>query len=572
MKKNNIIKSLLLAAALLPLSTIQAEEVEISNFDDYQAFVSRVTQGEDELNAKLTGDFNAQGVCLTTYRGTFDGNGHTIMGISNSRNYAGFVSRLYGTVKNLTIKNAQFEGEYIAGGIAAIMDEGATIENCSVYGSIESDYAGGIVGMIDPNVSSPATITNCKFYGKINTEYYGGGIVGYIPQKPATITGCECYGRVEYTVTPGNSDRRLGLIIGIIVNNSEVTLTNNYYNTATAFISNQGVMSQRAIGEINNNANVADAANQYEGKLLGYAVKLYDSSTSSLEQYTADKEFALEGELVTVTAIPQRYENYRYCIRESYPRVHLSYDPSVAQSRAAAPGIKQFIPTTSIGNDQYTFTMPAGNIIVEAKSDPMLNIKTPKQWNTLYNYDYAITEGYTPARYYKVVDGFKAYTVTDINMQTGTITLSEPLEYVLFNTPMLIERTDNSQEAFWLPQVFPEEAPELVCSEMYIGNKENKEFSYAEAFFLTDGVFLLCEESILPQGRCYIGMPDVSNEHARELHIVKGGETTGINDKGIVNSERLADAAGFYTIGGQLIAAPTKPGLYIKNGKKIVIK
>lgn len=570
MKKYNIKSLLLTAAALLPLSTLQAETVEIGSFNDYLAFANRIYNGEESLDAVMTNDFYAQGVILTNYRGTFDGQGHTITGISSS-NFGCFIENLYGTVKNLTIKNAKLDGNEYAGGIAGHVHGGAKIENCNVEGQIDGRYVGGIAGIVSDGVGT-VIINNCTFKGIISTAYcYGGGIVGCIDQQNTTISGCTNYGRVIYNVTPGWTYRKMGAIVGAIYN-SEVTMTNNAYNTASAIIVDQGVItSPRAIGGIDDN-NVADVVGQYEGKMLGYVVKLYDSSSSSLEQYTADKEFALEGELVTVTAIPQRYENYRYCIRESYPRAHLSYDPSVAQSRAATPGIKQFIPTTSIGNDQYTFTMPAGNIIVEAKSDPMLNIKTPKQWNTLYNYDYAISEGYTPARYYKVVDGFKAYTVTDINMQTGTITLSEPLEYVLFNTPMLIERTDNSQEAFWLQQVFPEEAPELVCSEMYIGNKENKEFSYAEAFFLTDGVFRLCEGSILPQGRCYIGMPDVSNEHARELHIVKGGETTGINDKGIVNSERLADAAGFYTIGGQLIAAPTKPGLYIKNGKKIVIK
>ena len=53
---------------------------------------------------------------------------------------------------------------------------------------------------------------------------------------------------------------------------------------------------------------------------------------------------------------------------------------------------------------------------------------------------------------------------------------------------------------------------------------------------------------------------------ARALEIVFG-ETTGIN---MVNGEE-AKVNGFYNLQGQRVAAPAK-GLYIVNGKKVIIK
>ena len=48
-------------------------------------------------------------------------------------------------------------------------------------------------------------------------------------------------------------------------------------------------------------------------------------------------------------------------------------------------------------------------------------------------------------------------------------------------------------------------------------------------------------------------------------------ETTGLSEKGIVNSEKFATAT-WYDLNGRKVAAPTKKGIYIMNGKKVVVK
>ena len=52
------------------------------------------------------------------------------------------------------------------------------------------------------------------------------------------------------------------------------------------------------------------------------------------------------------------------------------------------------------------------------------------------------------------------------------------------------------------------------------------------------------------------------------------GETTAIeSEKVTVNSEKFAAATVWYTIDGRrLTKAPTQKGLYIHNGKKVVMK
>ena len=65
-------------------------------------------------------------------------------------------------------------------------------------------------------------------------------------------------------------------------------------------------------------------------------------------------------------------------------------------------------------------------------------------------------------------------------------------------------------------------------------------------------------------GKAYLEI--AKGEGARNLAIVIAGETTGI--KAI---ETAKAANGIFNINGQRIAAPQK-GLYIVNGKKVVIK
>ena len=65
--------------------------------------------------------------------------------------------------------------------------------------------------------------------------------------------------------------------------------------------------------------------------------------------------------------------------------------------------------------------------------------------------------------------------------------------------------------------------------------------------------------------RCYFEYP--SGGHARSFTIDEEGGTTGIN---AVNGEGFM-VNGYYNLNGQRVAQPTK-GLYIVNGKKVVIK
>jgi hypothetical protein len=130
------------------------------------------------------------------YTGTFDGAGHqvdyvTMKTETGNTSNLGFIARLTGTVKNLTIgKNSTFvapDGE-ATGSVVGALTEGGRIINCHSYASVTGHrYIGGIVGRIGYIIDEAGKlVVGCSFSGTISYDSgsyvydkYVGGIVGF---------------------------------------------------------------------------------------------------------------------------------------------------------------------------------------------------------------------------------------------------------------------------------------------------------------------------------------------------------------------------------------------------------
>ena len=85
------------------------------------------------------------------YKGTFDGNGHTISGLyyhNQDRDYVGLFGRTAegAVIRNLGLVNSFFAGDYYVGGLVGVHD--GLLENCYYSGGILGDSdVGGLVGL-----------------------------------------------------------------------------------------------------------------------------------------------------------------------------------------------------------------------------------------------------------------------------------------------------------------------------------------------------------------------------------------------------------------------------------------
>ncbi len=214
----------------------------LANAEDLKAFRDLVNaEDSSSLCARLTADidlgneewepFNSKsGYVTTAYAGVFDGDGHTIRGLSINATTAnqGLFSVINGaTVKNLNVKGNVTSTKGYVGGIVGKIQQG-NVENCSFSGTVTTDVTGsnGYVGGIAGYAGNTATKTQtASISGCVNTDRITGGVAG-------GIVGYAVYTEIESCYNTGaiNGTSRAGGIAGQLQNNCTAT---HCYNIGT---------------------------------------------------------------------------------------------------------------------------------------------------------------------------------------------------------------------------------------------------------------------------------------------------------------------------------------------------
>lgn len=192
MKTNRIIASLLSAILcvniLFPgvkaLAVEASNTIYVSSAEDLISLSRKCSldtwsQGKTII---LNNDIDLTGTALTaipTFGGSFDGQGHTISGLS----LTGYGSQqgLFryvqegALVKKLTVRGTVTPTgtKTTVGGVAG--SNSGTLQNCVFVGTVRGDkYVGGIAGINE----AKGLISNCSAQGIVYGEHYAGGIAG----------------------------------------------------------------------------------------------------------------------------------------------------------------------------------------------------------------------------------------------------------------------------------------------------------------------------------------------------------------------------------------------------------
>ena len=195
-----------LTAAKDPGYTIEGNgSYTVTSADGLMHVADLVNGGKTDINITLDKNIDLTGKGWTpigtdydnSYKGTFDGGGHTITGLTFTTNdeYAGLFGWLNraGTVKNVVMEGVQITSNQIYGGsIGGVVGSGwGTIENCSVSGSVSGTvYVGGVVG-----VQIGGSITGCSSSATVKGTVDVGGVAGQT-NSSATLTACYATGNV----------------------------------------------------------------------------------------------------------------------------------------------------------------------------------------------------------------------------------------------------------------------------------------------------------------------------------------------------------------------------------------
>ena len=212
----------LLAAAKDLGYTIESDgSYTVTSADGLMNIAELVNGGKSDINITLDTDIDLTGKDWTpigtdydnSYKGTFDGGGHTITGLTFTTNdeYAGLFGRLNraGTVKNVVMEGVQITSNQIDGGsIGGVVGSSwGTIENCSVSGSVSGTvYVGGVVG-----AQIGGSITGCSSSATVKGTVDVGGVAGQT-NSSATLTACYATGNVIIEMDPKKNIAGGGLV------------------------------------------------------------------------------------------------------------------------------------------------------------------------------------------------------------------------------------------------------------------------------------------------------------------------------------------------------------------------
>ncbi len=171
------------------------------------------------------------------------------------------------------------------------------------------------------------------------------------------------------------------------------------------------------------------------------------------------------------------------------------------------------------------------------------------------------------------VEGVKLYTITAVDVANKQVVLSGELTVVDSQTPFIIAN-EGQADATIVLAVAAGTPTEVTVAPEFKGTLDAKTFTAddmaaADYYTLHGSNFVWTPDAgTIGANKCWIELPKSGDAPAPSLAIVGGEGTTGINSL----TPALSEGEGvYYDLSGRRVAQPTK-GLYIINGKKVVLK
>ena len=158
------------------------------------------------------------------FKGTLDGDGHSVSGIyvNSNEHYQGFVGYLgvNGIIQNIGVKESYVKGVFSTGGVCG-QNDGLMI-NCYNSGNVTgSYYVGGVCGRSTGTDNEYSFLTNCYNTGKVTGHESVGGVCG-LNTSHGPISNC-------YNIGSVTGSFKFGSVCG----HNDHTVTNCYYLEGT---------------------------------------------------------------------------------------------------------------------------------------------------------------------------------------------------------------------------------------------------------------------------------------------------------------------------------------------------
>ena len=511
----------------------EAKPYLIKTIDDLNKLSADVNSGTNYSGKyfRLENDLDYSGVTVdggsnftpigwaTDFYGNFDGQGHTISGVmiestAGSQGIFGTIGTA-ATVKNLVIANSNITGGNNTGAVVGMAN--GNIENCHVLGDViiaGTGYNhGGIAGYGNVIACTSAAIISA-------TDTPAGGIVG-----SGDANNCLYYG----TILPTDASTIGTLSYGYVTNYQTYDATTTSHEYVRVYDADPGIMGTATKTYADTGYKVYGKGVSYGGKFYTAVVAMTEDGITNLTAYAGKKIDVAFGRSFDALGTSTGVHAATICLPFSF-----------AKPDASVGTFYTFDGVTGSGDD-YTVTMTEVSGTEITAGTPYMFVPAGSGATVFENAAFTVpSEGFTAA----------GKTEVDSWAFTGTYT-----------------------KQTW------------ASGQTRLYGFAGKNFQTGGTDLNDIGAFRRFDYGTTAAFRCYLMAPGTAGARTRgsgaalpeSMRVVlKGadGSITGIGTIDTMTGEATLDGNGpWYTLGGQYLQGkPSRPGIYIHNGKKVVIK
>ena len=206
----------------------------------------------------------------------------------------------------------------------------------------------------------------------------------------------------------------------------------------------------------------------------------------------------------------------------------------------------------------YTFDMPDADVTFTIQKAAWVEMFEEQTYATYYN----------PNEDMAVPMGMTAYIVTGISEDGTKVTVS-PVSYIKAGVAVLVEKDKTTEVS---------ETTDFSGSKMAYSDPETpaKPSATDKWYVIYNNKFVkVTAGTEVSGGKCYLNLNGTSSSGTRSYYDIDGSDgTTALREvkSEEVKGEKWGDGEWFTLQGRRLSAKPTKSGLYLHNGIKVVIK
>ena len=427
-----------------------------------------------------------------------------------------------------------------------------TITASTTYTSGEGTVSvGGIAGY----VYSGCEVTECEATSvTINAHHSNGssnagGIAGFF--EGSNLKDNTVKGTTSISTTDAAANFKAGAIVGEISTeiSTDATMANNIYYYAVTITSGKGTSDENTkSGYLPHRGTNSDV--DPEGVMM-YTKNVIIPILNDAGYVRLDADYYYK--------VSSDNNNTTYSVAPG-AEVLVYVESAVIEGSYTIDGKTETITLTPKEDSSYgyTFDMPDADVTFTIQKAAWVEMFEEQTYATYYN----------PNEDMAVPMGMTAYIVTGISEDGTKVTVS-PVSYIKAGVAVLVEKGEIGEIS---------ETTDFSGSKMAYSDPDTpaKPSATDKWYVIYNNKFVkVTTGTEVSGGKCYLNLNGTSSSGTRSYYDIDGSDgTTGIRkvkSEG-VKGEKLADGAWHDLQGRKFTTKPTKPGLYILNGKKIVVK